>query len=105
VIISTNQIKLPGYVIISTNQIKLPGVSVKFHTFNFYLRRYKIGVDIKLINEILFNLQKSTSLGQLVIKFRKIKRKKRLHSSKVRERTTWISTSEHLFNLKVSFYI
>ena len=50
-------------------------VSVKFHTFNFYLRRYKIGVDIKLINEILFNLQKSTSLGQLVIKFRKIKRK------------------------------
>ena len=72
-------------------------VFVKFHTFNFYLRRYKIGVDIKLINEILFNLQKSTSLGQLVIKFRKIKRKKRLHSSKVRERMA-DSARSHDFN-------
>jgi hypothetical protein len=29
VIISTNQIKLPGYVIISTNQIKVPGWVLK----------------------------------------------------------------------------
>jgi hypothetical protein len=72
-------------------------VSVTFHTSNFYLGRYKIGVDIKLINEILFNLQKSTSLGQLVIKFRKIKRKGRLPSSKVRERMA-DSARSHDFN-------